>query len=477
MANRATKIVAQLMGEDVDPSQLTVVPTAGKSSITVTDNRNGTSKEYEIKDGSVVAQQFWTDSKIRLYDPGYMNTVNCTSRICYIDGPKGILLYRGIPIEQLAMKSTFLEVSYLCIYGNLPSKKQLNYFSNRVMKHTYVHEDIKGMMKSFRYNSHPMGMLVSTVAAVSTLHPEANPALAGQNVYDDKRLRNKQMHRIIGSMPTMAAYAYRHRIGRPYVDPGDGLGYAENFLYMLDKLNQKDYKPHPTLVRAMDILFTLHADHELNCSTAAMRHLASSGVDVYTCVAGATGALYGPKHGGANEAVLRMLEEIGSVENIPDFVEGVKKKTRRLMGFGHRVYKNYDPRAKIIRGIAEDVFSVLGKEPLIEVAVALEAHALKDPYFKKRNLYPNVDFFSGLIYKAMGFPTDFFPVLFAIPRTVGWLSHWNEFLDDKENRIVRPRQKYLGETSHDYTELAARTEVPSDLQSYSTSESKRRGAI
>lgn len=415
--------------------------------------------------------------KIRLYDPGYMNTVNCTSKITYIDGPKGILLYRGIPIEQLALKSTFLEVSYLLLYGSLPSKSQLDYFSGRIMKHTYVHEDVKHMMKAFRYNAHPMGMMVSTMAAMSTLHPEANPALAGQQCYNDLRLRNKQIHRILGTIPTLAAFAYRHRIGRPYNNPAEGLGYSENFLYMLDKLSHVDYKPHPTLARALDILFILHADHELNCSTAAMRHLASSGVDVYTCVAGAIGALYGPKHGGANEAVLRMLEKIGTVDQIPAFIEGVKNKTVRLMGFGHRVYKNYDPRARIVREIANDVFKILGKEPLIEVASALEKHALEDPYFKKRNLYPNVDFYSGLIYKAMGFPTDFFPVLFAIPRTVGWLSHWNEFLDDKENRIVRPRQNYVGNTSHDYVPLANRGDaVSSDIQSYTSAEAKRRSA-
>jgi citrate synthase len=478
MSNRAARIVGQLTG--VENTQLVAVPTAGKDTVTVTDNRSGKSFDLDIKKGdcsAINAQKFWDNAKLRLYDPGYTNTVACTSRITYIDGGKGILLYRGIPIEQLALKSTFLEVSYLLLYGALPSKKQLDYFSGRVMKHTYVHEDTKAQMKSFRYDAHPMGMVCSTVAATGTLHPEANPALAGQNIYDDKRVRNKQIHRLVGSMPTIAAFAYRHRIGRPYVDPSENLSYAENFLYMMDKLSG-DFKPHPTLARAIDILFTLHADHELNCSTAAMRHLASSGVDVYTCVAGATGALYGPKHGGANEAVLRMLVEIGSVDNIPAFVDGVKKKTRRLMGFGHRVYKNYDPRAKIIRSIAEDVFKVLGKEPLIEVAVALEQHALKDPYFVKRNLYPNVDFFSGLIYKAMGFPTDFFPVLFAIPRTVGWLSHWNEFLDDKENKIVRPRQLYLGAMFDDYQPIEGRKEIDSgDIVSLSSSTSVRRYAV
>ena len=277
---RAAKLVAQFTGNAVDQSQLTMQETAGKSTVSVTDNRSGKSFDVDINNGTINCQKFWGEAKLRLYDPGYTNTVVCTSKITYIDGPKGILLYRGIPIEQLAEKSSFMEVSYLLLYGNLPNQGQLDYFSGRVSKHTYVHEDIKSMMKGFRYDSHPMGMLVSTMAAMSTLHPEANPALAGQGVYDDKRLRNKQIHRIVGCMPTLAAFAYRHRIGRPYVDPAQGLGYAENFLYMLDKMSDVAYKPHPTLTKALDILFTLHADHELNCSTAGMRHLASSGVDV-----------------------------------------------------------------------------------------------------------------------------------------------------------------------------------------------------
>jgi len=414
---------------------------------------------------------------LRVYDPGYTNTASATSRICYIDGPKGVLEYRGIPIEQLAEKSTFLEVAHLLLYGNLPSKQQLDYFQGRVMRHTYVHEDLKVMMKSFRYNSHPMGMLVSSMAAMSTFHPEANPALAGQTVYNNKDLRNKQIHRIIGTIPTLAAFAYRHRIGRPYVNPASpDAGYAENFLYMLDNLSDDTYKPHPKLVRALDILFILHADHELNCSTAAMRHLASSGVDVYTAVAASAGALYGPRHGGANEAVLRMLEKIGSVANIPKFIQDVKDRKEKLMGFGHRVYKNYDPRARIIRGVAEEVFTIVGKEPLIEVAVALEKVALSDKYFIDRKLYPNVDFYSGLIYKAMGFPTDFFPVLFAIPRTVGWLSHWNEFLDDKENKIIRPRQVYKGLHKQDYVAMENRPSSSdiSHMSSPSSAQSKRR---
>jgi citrate synthase len=458
---------------------LSVIQTAGSDTVTVTDNRSGKSFQVDINNGTINCNKFWGEAKLRLYDPGYMNTVNCTSTITFIDGPKGVLLYRGIPIEQLANKSNFMEVAYLLLNGSLPSKSQADYFTDRVMKHTFVHEDLKNMMKSFRYDAHPMGMLVSSMAAMSLLHPDANPALAGQTVYDDKLVRNKQIHRIVGAIPTLAAYSYRHRMGRPYVDPVEGMGYSEGFLYMLDKGGHNTYSPHPTLARALDVLFTLHADHELNCSTAAMRHLASSGVDVYTCVAGAVGALYGPRHGGANEAVLRMLEKIGSVENIPQFVEDVKNKKDgvKLMGFGHRVYKNYDPRATIVRKIADDVFAVLGREPLIAVAEALEKHALSDPYFIKRNLYPNVDFYSGLIYKAMGFPTDFFPVLFAIPRTVGWLSHWSEFLDDPENRIIRPRQNYVGAMNVDYTPMEARKEVNDvEIRSFSSSNSKRRYA-
>jgi citrate synthase len=313
---------------------------------------------------------------------------------------------------------------------------------------------------------------------LGTVHPEANPALSGQQVYKDVEVRNKQIHRIIGTVPTMSAFAYRHRMGRPYSYPSHhDLGYAENFLFMMDRYSNPNYKPHPVLTKALDVLFILHADHELNCSTSAMRHLTSSGVDVYTSLAGAAGALYGPRHGGANEAVLRMLESIGSKENVPKFVEQVKQKKVMLMGFGHRVYKNYDPRAKIVRKVAEQVFDILGREPLIEVAEALEKCALSDPYFIERKLYPNVDFYSGLIYKALGFPTDFFPVLFAIPRTVGWLAHWNEFLGDKENRIVRPRQVYLGADTRSYVAMDQRTQVfDYDLNSSESSESKRRFA-
>jgi citrate synthase len=366
----------------------------------------------------------------------------------------------------------------LLIYGQLPTESQLNYFVTRVMRHTFIHEDLKQMMRSFRYDSHPMGMVISTITAMSTFHPEANPALRGQSIYNDERVRNKQVHRILGTMPTIAAYAYRHRIGRHYVEPSTAnLTYCENFLYMLDRLSNVNYRPHPRLARALDILFILHADHELNCSTAAMRHLASSGVDVYTCIGGSAAALYGPRHGGANEAVLKMLQEIGDVSKIPKFIEGVKSKKERLMGFGHRIYKNYDPRATIIKALADEVFGILGREPLIEVAEALERIALSDEYFISRKLYPNVDFYSGLIYKAMGFPADYFPVLFTIPRTAGWLAHWSEFLDDPENRIVRPRQVYLGADLRDYSPVAKRaTAANVNIKSDVTAESIRRNA-
>lgn len=405
-------------------------------------------------------------------------TPACLPLPCAHVGPKGLLAYRGVPIEQLAKQSNFLEVAFLLIYGVLPSQQQSKYWNDRVMKHTYIHEDLKRMMQQFRYDAHPMGMLISTVAAMSTLHPEANPALAGQDVYSNAQVRNKQIHRLIGTIPTIAAYAYRHRVGRPYVDPRSDLGYTENFLYMMDKLSDSNYKPHPSLAKALDVLFTLHADHEQNCSTTAMRHLTSSGVDVYTSIAGANAALYGPSHGGANEAVLRMLMKIGDKSNIPSFIADVKAKKVKLMGFGHRVYKNYDPRARIVKQIAEEVFSITGREDLIDVAMELERIALTDDYFKKRSLYPNVDFYSGLIYKAMGIPTDFFVVMFAIPRTVGWLANWLEFLDDPEKRIVRPRQKYLGPKGLSFVPMAQRAQQKTaELVSNISSRSKRRSGV
>jgi len=484
MAHRANRIVAQMMGVENRPAFSASDTSASNDSLTVTDNRTGKTYELPIEHNVVKSKDLFkikpaSGPGLRTYDPGYMNTSSAKSTITYIDGPKGLLTYRGYPIEQLATKSTFLEVAFLLLNGDLPSTEEFGFFKKKVMRHTYIHEDLKRIMAAFRFNAHPMGMLISTFAAMSTFHPDANPALAGQDVYQDKTMVNKQIYRILGTMPTVAANCYRHRIGRPFVDPPPeelNLGYAESFLYMLDKLNHRDYKPHPRLAKALDILFILHADHELNCSTSAMRHLASSGVDVYSALSGACAALYGPSHGGANAAVLTMLEKIGSVENIPKFVEDVKSKKVKLMGFGHRVYKNYDPRARLIRGIAAEVFDIVGKEPLIEVAVALEQHALKDQYFIDRKLYPNVDFYSGLIYKAMGFPTDFFPVLFAIPRAVGWLAHWKEHIADKEQKIVRPRQVYLGEQTRDYALFNQRKGSGADINTSTSAESRRRNA-
>jgi len=459
-----------------------------KETVTITDNRTGESYNLNINDNTLKAKDLakiklpGARIGLRMYDPGYTNTAAATSTITYIDGPAGLLTYRGYPIEQLAEKSNFMEVAFLCLYGELPDRAQLNYFEDRIMKHTFIHTDIATMMKSFRYDAHPMGMLASTFAAIGTKHPEANPALAGQDVYKPPLMRNKQIHRIVGSIPTVAAYCYRHRMGRPFVSPShQKMSYTENFMYMLDMLSNNNYRPHPELVKALDILFIIHTDHELNCSTSAMRHLTSSGVDVYTSVSAAIGALYGPRHGGANEAVLRMLTSIGGKENIPNFIERVKAREVKLMGFGHRVYKNYDPRARIVRKVAERVFDILGREPLIEVAEALEKAALSDPFFIKRKLYPNVDFYSGLIYKAMGFPTDFFPVLFAIPRSVGWLAHWNELLDDPELRIVRPRQVYKGYQARDYInidqrKLGMQPLTTKDIISNYSTESRRRYA-
>lgn len=452
----------------------------GKSSLTLTDNRSGKTIQIPIQSGNFINATDISKIKdedgepLRSYDPGYMNTINCTSAITFIDGDKGILQYRGYPIEKLAQKAEFLEVAYLLIHGNLPSVNQYAIWKRKIMKHTYLNQDLGQMMKNFRYNAHPMGILMSTMAAYSTLHPEANPSLSGSDVYKDKKLVNKQIYRILGTIPTIAANAYRHRVGRNFNKPDNSLDYIENFLAMLDKLGGEKIRPHKTVVKALNILFILHADHEQNCSTSAVRHLASSGVDVYSCISGGIGALYGPSHGGANEAVLRMLEEIGSIEKIPDFIEDVKNRKKKLMGFGHRVYKNYDPRAKIVKQIAEEVFAVVGREPLIEIAMRLEEIALKDPFFVERKLYPNVDFYTGVIYRALGFPTDMFPVLFAIPRTAGWLAHWNEFINDKEFKIVRPRQNYIGQRDVDFVPMDQRAEKPAFLDTYESAVSKRR---
>ncbi|PJF16741.1 Citrate synthase [Paramicrosporidium saccamoebae] len=372
----------------------------------VEDSRTKATYTVPIKDSSVPATAFGKIQKdgegLRVFDSGYQNTAVVRSQICYIDGDRGVLEYRGYPIEELAEKSTFLEVSYLLLYGELPTKEQLEEWSKKVMQHTFVHSRLTELMKTFNYDAHPMGMFISAMAAMSTFHANANPALKGADLFiNNPDLMNKQIVRILGKAPTVAAAAYRHRIGRPYNLPQNHLGYTENLLYMMDRLAESDYKPHPVLSKALDVMFILHADHEMNCSTAAMRHIGSSRVDPYSAIAGAAAALYGPLHGGANEAVLHMLQEIGSAKNVPGFLQQVKEKKKKLIGFGHRVYRSYDPRAKIIRKVAYDVFEVCGKEPLIELAVALEQAALKDDYFIKRKLYPNVDFYSGLIYRGI----------------------------------------------------------------------------
>uniref|UniRef100_A0A6N2M9C7 Citrate synthase n=1 Tax=Salix viminalis TaxID=40686 RepID=A0A6N2M9C7_SALVM len=434
-----------------------------QGALTVIDERTG--KKYRIpvsQDGTVKSSDFkkistgMNDKGLKLYDPGYLNTAPVRSSISYIDGDEGVLRYRGYPIEELAESSSFVEVAYLVVYGSLPSQSQLADWEFAILQHSALPQGVLDIIQAMPHDAHPMGVLVSAMSTLSIYHPDANPALRGQDLYKSKQVRDKQIARIIGKAPTIAAAAYLRLAGRPPVIPSSNLSYSENFLYMLDSLGDRSYKPNPRLARVLDILFILHAEHEMNCSTSAARHLASSGVDVYTALAGAVGALYGPLHGGANEAVLKMLSEIGTVENIPGFLEGVKNRKRKMSGFGHRVYKNYDPRAKVIKKLAEEVFSIVGRDPLIEVAVALEKAALADEYFVKRKLYPNVDFYSGLIYRAMGFPTEFFPVLFAIPRMAGYLAHWRESLDDPDTKIMRPQQVYVGEWLRHYTPLKAR---------------------
>ncbi len=426
-----------------------------KDTLTITDNRTGKTYEIPIEHETIRAidlrqiKVHEDDFGLMSYDPAFLNTASCRSEITFIDGDAGILLYRGYPIEQLAEQSSFLEVAYLLIYGELPSADQLAYWENRVMRHTYIHESLAELMKDFRYDSHPMGMLISSIAAMSTFHAEAKN-------FDDPDVRQKQIWRILGKLPTVAAFAYRRRIGRPFNYPDSTLGYSGNFLYMLDYMNEHDYEVNSTLAHALDVLFILHADHEQNCSTATMRAIGSSRVDPYSAMAGAAAALYGPLHGGANEAVLRMLNEIGDISAVPDYIKRVKNREVRLMGFGHRVYKNFDPRASIIKKVAYEVFDVTGKNPLIDIALELERIALDDEFFVSRKLYPNVDFYSGIIYQAMGFPIDMFPVLFAIPRATGWLAQWVEMIDDPEQRIARPRQVYLGHDKRDYVPVEER---------------------
>jgi citrate synthase len=418
-------------------------------TLSITDNRTGKTYELPIQDGTIRAMDL---RKIKVtadefgmmtYDPAFMNTASCRSAITFIDGDKGILEYRGYPIEQLAEHSDFIETAYLILFGELPTAAQLKTWSDSVTLHTMLHENIKKFLTGFRYDAHPMGMFLSAVGALSTFYPDAKDIF---NV-ESRRL---QTIRLIAKVPSIAAYAFRHTIGRPYVLPDNELSYSGNFLNMLFKMTEPRYKPHPVLERALDVLFILHADHEQNCSTSAMRNIGSSQVDPYSALAGASAALYGPLHGGANEAVLRMLNEIGSKDRIPAFIKQVKAGEGRLMGFGHRVYKSYDPRAKIIKRMADLVFEVTGKNPLLEMALELERIALEDDYFVSRKLYPNVDFYSGLIYQAMGFPTSMFPVLFAIPRTAGWIAQWEEMLTDPDQKIARPRQIYVGASTRDY---------------------------
>jgi citrate synthase len=421
-----------------------------RDTLTITDNRTGKNYEVDITDDTIRAIDLRQikvnddDFGMMTYDPAFTNTASCRSAVTYIDGDKGILRHRGYPIEQLAEKASFLEVAYLLFNGDMPNRTQLSDFSQEVTMHTFVHENVRTFINGFRYDAHPMGMLVGTVAALSTFYPEAG------NIHD-KDNRRKQMIRLLAKMPTIAAWSYRHSQGQPFVYPDNELGYTENFLAMMKRVGDNKYVTDPDIVRALDVLFTLHADHEQNCSTNTMRAIGSSHADPYSAVAGAAAALYGPLHGGANSAVLKMLRQIGSVERVPEFMEGIKDGTGgRLMGFGHRVYKNYDPRAKVIKKLADRVFDIVGtKNPLLKVALELEKIALDDDYFVQRKLYPNVDFYSGLIYEVLDIPVDMFTVLFAIPRTAGWLAQWEEMLLDKEQRIARPRQIYTGEAARD----------------------------
>ncbi len=424
-------------------------------TLTVTDNRTGKQYELQISDGTINAsdlRQIKTskdDFGILSFDPAFSNTASCRSAITYLDGEKGILRYRGYPIEQLAEHSTFLEVAYLLVHGELPTKVRLNTWINNITHHTMLHEKGKKLMEGFHHNAHPMGMFVSTVGALSTFYPDAKKI-------DDPETRMLQVYRLIGKAPTIASYTYRNSLGLPYVYPDNSLSYTGNFLNMMYRMAEPRYEPDTILERALDVLFILHADHEQNCSTNAMRSIGSSNADPYVSCAGAAAALYGPLHGGANEAVLRMLNDIGSVKKVPNYIKKVKNGEMRLMGFGHRVYKNYDPRAKIIKQTAHQVFEVTGKNPLIDIALELERIALEDDYFVDRKLYPNVDFYSGIIYEALEFPTDIFTVLFAIPRTSGWVAQWLEMVTDPDTRIARPRQIFTGPEKRDFVSLEDR---------------------
>ncbi|HAD76280.1 MAG TPA: citrate (Si)-synthase [Gemmatimonadetes bacterium] len=428
----------------------------GKDNLTIRDNRTGREYEVDIHEGDVIRAMDLRQIKVddgdfgmMSYDPGFKNTASTRSTITYIDGGKGILRYRGYPIEQLAERSTFLEVAYLLLNGELPTQSELDEFEHEITYHTYVHENIRMVMNGFRYDAHAMSMLISSVAALGTFYPGA------RDVHDPGN-RRLQIHRLVAKMPTLAAFTYRHHQGFPPAYPANELSYAANFLNMLFRIGGGKYKVNPAVERALDILFILHADHEQNCSTTAMRVIGSSEAGPYSALSGAMGALFGPLHGGANEAVLKMLQRIGTMDNIPTFIEGVKRKEERLMGFGHRVYKAYDPRASIIKKAADEVFEVTGRNPLLDIALELEKIALQDDFFVSRNLYPNVDFYSGLIYEALQFPVEMFPVLFAIPRSVGWLAQWDELMEDPELSIARPRQIFMGSAERDFVPMEKR---------------------
>ena len=427
-----------------------------RDSLTITDNRTGKTYEIPITDDTIRALDLrqiklnQNDFGMMSYNPAFNNTALCKSKISFIDGDNGVLRYRGYPIEELAERSTYLETAYLILFGELPTRKQLEEWIYHVTHHTFIHESIKKFLDGFHYDAHPMGMLISTIAALSTFYPDA------RHIFDADS-RRKQTYRLIGKMPTLAAFAYRHSLGMPFAYPDIELSYPGNFLNMLFKTTELKYRPNPTLEHALDILFILHADHEQNCSAAAMRNVGSSHVDPYSACAAATAALYGPLHGGANEEVLRMLMDIGSIANVPSYIKRVKSGEKRLMGFGHRIYKNYDPRARIIKRIADEVFDVMGRNPLLDMALEIERIALQDEYFVSRKLYPNVDFYTGLIYQSMGFPVTMFPVLFAIPRTSGWIAQWEEMLLDPEQKIARPRQIYMGHDKRPYVPMDQRS--------------------
>ena len=426
-----------------------------ENTLTVTDNRTGKTYTIPIVDGAVHANEI---NKIRTgaddlglmpYAPAFVWTASTRSKVTFIDGDKGILEYRGYPIADLAEKSTFLETAWLLLRGDLPKKEELARFNDEVTHHTFVHENVKKILGGFHHDAHPMGILVSTVAALSTFYPDA------KNIQDPDN-RHLQTVRLLAKMPTLAAWAYRHSLGLPYVHPDNDLNYVQNFLHMMYRMTEQRYKPHPAIERAFDVLFILHADHEQNCSANAMRGVGSSHADPYSSMAAAAAALYGPLHGGANEEVLKMLAEIGNLDRVPKFIQQVKNKERLLMGFGHRVYKNYDPRAKIIKRIADEVFEVTGRNPLLDIALELERIALQDDYFIQKKLYPNVDFYSGLIYPAMHIPVAMFPVMFAIGRTAGWLAQWHEMIQDPEQKIARPRQLYVGHRGRTYAPMGQR---------------------